>query len=116
MAAFRNDNNPVVLAVIVVVLEQRANVVDIDLLFGDEDNVRAGGNARCVSDPAGVPAHHFDNDDAIVRVGGRVDAIDGFGGDHDRSVKAEGLIGAADVVVDGLGNAAGFDGVLRVKW
>ena len=44
-----------------------------------------------------------------------MNAIDGFGGDHDGSVEAEGLIGAADVVVDGLRNADGVDAVFGEK-
>ncbi len=82
MAAFRDHDDAVVLAVIVVVLEQRADVVDVDFLFGNEDDVRAAGDARGVGDPAGVAAHHFNHDDAVVRVGGGVDAVDGLGGDR----------------------------------
>ncbi len=82
MAAFRNDDNAVVLAVIVVVLEQGADVVDVDRLFRNEDHMCAAGDAGSVRDPAGVAAHDFDDDDAIVRVGGGVDAVDGLGGDR----------------------------------
>ena len=74
--------------------------------------MRAAGDAGGVGDPAGVAAHDFNDDHAVVRVGGGVDAVDGLGGDHDRGVEAEGLVGAADVVVDGLGNADGLDAVL----
>ena len=44
-----------------------------------------------------------------------MDAIDGLGGDHDGRVEAEGLIGAADVVVDCLRNADGVDAVFGQK-
>ena len=46
-----------------------------------------------------------------MRIGGGVEAVDGFGGDHDGGVEAEGLVGAVDVVVNGLGNADGIDAV-----
>ncbi len=50
-----------------------------------------------------------------MRVGGGVDAVDGLGGDHDCGVEAEGLVGAADVVVDGLGHAHAIHAVLAQK-
>ena len=105
MAALRDHHHAVVLAVIVVVFEQRADVVDVDFFFGNEDDMGAAGDARGIGDPARVAAHHFNDDDAVVRVGRGVDAVDGLGGDHDGGVVAEGLVGAADIVVDGLGNA-----------
>ena len=105
VAALGDDDDAVVLAVVVVVLEQGADVVDVDFFFRNEDDVRAAGNAGGIGDPAGIAAHDFNDDDAVVRVGGGVDAVDGLGGDHDGGVEAEGLVGAADVVVDGLGNA-----------
>ena len=111
MAALGDHHDAVVLAVIVVVLEQRADVVDVDFLLGNEDDVRAAGDARGIGDPAGVAAHDFNDDHAIVRVGRGVNAVDCLGGDHDRGVVAEGCVGAADVVVDGLGNADGVDAV-----
>ena len=74
--------------------------------------MRAAGDAGGIGDPAGIAAHHLDDDHAVVRVGGGVDAVDGLGGDHDRGIEAEGLVGAADVVVDGLGNAHAVHAVL----
>ena len=87
-------------------------MVDVDGFLGNQYDVRAAGHAGGVGDPAGVAAHDFDDDDAVVRVGGGVDAIDGFGGDHDCGVEAEGRVGAADVVVDGLGDAHAGNAVL----
>src|SRR3954467_12758014 len=111
MAAFGNDDDAVVLAVIVVVFKQSADVIDVDLLLRDKDDMRATGDSGGVGNPAGVAAHHFADDDAIVRVGCGVEAVDGLGRDHDGGVKPKGLIGAADVVVDGLGNANSVDAV-----
>ncbi len=82
MAAFRDDDDAVVLAVIVVVLEQRADVVDVDFLFRNEDDVGAAGDTGGIGDPARIAAHDFDDDDAVVGVGGGVNAVDGLGGDQ----------------------------------
>ena len=76
MAALGHHDDAVVLAVIVVVLQQRADVVDVDLLLGNQNHVRAAGDARGIGDPAGIAAHHFNDNDAVVRVGGGVDAVD----------------------------------------
>ena len=82
MAALGDHDDAVVLAVIVVVLEQGADVVDVDFLLRNEDDVRAAGDAGGIGDPAGIAAHDFNDDDAVVRVGGGVDAVDGLGGDQ----------------------------------
>src|SRR5580700_5870710 len=111
MAALRNDNNAVMLAVVVVVLEQSADVVDVDVLLGDENHVRATGDAAGIRDPAGIAAHHFNHDHAIVRVGGGMDAVDGLRRDGHSRVVAKGGVGATDVVVDGLGNAHCFHAI-----
>ena len=44
-----------------------------------------------------------------------MDAIDGLGCNHHRGVEAKGLVGAADVVVDGFWHADGFHAVLAQK-
>ena len=56
-------------------------------------------------DPAGVAAHHLDDHHAVVRLGGRVQAVDRLGADRDGRVEAEGVVGAGEVVVDRLRDA-----------
>ena len=56
-------------------------------------------------DPAGVAAHRLDDDDPVVRLGGRVAAVDRVGRDRDGGVEAEGVVGAVQVVVDRLRHA-----------
>ena len=56
-------------------------------------------------DPAGVAAHHLDDHDAVVRLGGRVQPVDRFGRDGDRRVEAERVVRAGEVVVDRLRHA-----------
>ena len=45
-------------------------------------------------------------------LGGGVQPVDGLGGDADRGVEAEGVVGGGQVVVDGLGHADAVDAVL----
>src|SRR5580704_12814079 len=99
------------LAVIEVVLEQGTDVVDIDVLFRNENHVRATGDAAGIGDPASIAAHHFNHDHAIVRVGSGMDAVDGFCSNRHGGVVAKGGIGATGVVVDGLGNAHGLNAI-----
>ena len=60
-------------------------------------------------DPAGVPAHHLDDEHPVVGLGGGVQPVDRLGGDVDRGVEAEGEVGAGEVVVDGLRDADDVD-------
>jgi hypothetical protein len=48
--------------------------------FGDDDHICPAGNARAQRQPAGIASHDFDQDDAVVAVGGAVQPVDGFGG------------------------------------
>jgi hypothetical protein len=78
---------------------------DGDGLLGDEDDVGAARDPAHDGDPAGVAAHHLDDHDAVVRLGGRVQAVDRLRGDEDRGVEAERVIGRGKVVVDRLRHA-----------
>ena len=100
------------LAAVVVVLQQRCNTLHINRLLGNQSHVCAAGNASRVGNPAGIAAHHFNHDDAIVRVGGGADAVHGLGGDGNCCVVAKGGVSAVNVVVDGLGHAHGVNAVL----
>src|SRR6478752_6555486 len=53
-------------------------------------------------DPSGMPAHHLDNQDPVVALGGGMEAVDRLGGDVQRGVEAEGHVGGAEIVVDRL--------------
>ena len=77
--------------------------------------VGAAGQPGVQGDPARVPAHHLDDQDAHVGLGGGVQPVDGLGGDADRGVEAEGVVGGGQVVVDGLGHADALDAVLVVQ-
>src|ERR1035438_3709847 len=111
MAALCHDHNAVVLAVIIVVLQQCANMIDVDFELRNQDNMSPASGPRRIGNPSGVAAHHFDDDHAVVRIGRGVNAIDSLGGNRYCCVEAECYIGAADVVVDGLGNAHAWHAV-----
>src|ERR1700722_11754384 len=115
MAALGHNYNAIVLAVIVVVLQQRADMVDIDLAVRNQDNMSAAGNPGSIGDPPGIAPHHFHNDHAIMRVRRGVDAVDCLCGNRNRSVEAERYIGATDVIVNGLGNPYAGNAVLAQK-
>ncbi len=63
-------------------------------------------------DPAGVPAHDLDDENAAVGLRSGVQAIDRLHRDVDRGVEAERVVGGVEVVVDGLGHADDPDAVL----
>ena len=93
----------------VVVLEaaadELADPLEVEGQLGDEDHVGAAGEAGVEGDPAGVAAHHLDDQHAVVAVGRRVQAVDRLHRDVDRGVEAEGVVGGAEVVVDRLRHA-----------
>ena len=77
--------------------------------------MRAPRDPRLEGDPAGVPAHHLDDDDPIVRVGRGVQAVDRVDGDLHRGPESEGDVGAREVVVDRLRDADHREGVVLVE-
>ena len=103
--SFGDDDDGEALAALPAGAEEAGDVVEVDGVFGGEDDVGSAGDAGGDGDPAGVAAHDFDDLDAGVGFAGGVEAVDGFGGDGDGGVEAEAGVGAGEVVVDGLGDA-----------
>jgi hypothetical protein len=68
-------------------------------------------SAPPASPECSVPAHDLDDEDPVVRLGRRVQAVDRLGGDLDGGVEAEGEVGPAEVVVDRLGHPEDGDAV-----
>jgi hypothetical protein len=64
-------------------------------------------------DPADMPAHHFGDHAAPMRLAGGPQPVDGLRGDLHRSVKTEGVVGGIEVVVDGLGDTHDFQAGIR---
>ena len=113
LVALADDDDREVLARLVPLLQQAAGVLDGDRLLGDQDHVGAAGDPGVQRDPAGVPAHHLDDHDAVVRLGRRVQAVDRLGRDRDGGVEPERVVGAVEVVVDRLRHADDGEAVLR---
>src|ERR1700733_2392905 len=105
MAPLGDHNDAVMLAVIVVVLQQRAHVINIDVAFRDQDDMGTAGNTGGIGDPTRITAHDFNNNYTVMRVGSGVNAIDCLRGDRYSSVETKGCVGPVDVVINGLGNA-----------
>ncbi len=83
-------------------LDVLGDLVDVELALRQQDDVRATGEAGVQRDPAGVPAHHLDDERAVVRLGRRVQPVDRLHRDVDSGVEAERVVGRAEVVVDRL--------------
>ena len=79
-----------------------SDLVHIKWTLGDENGVGASGDAAVERDPSSVPAHDFHDHHAVVSFGGGVHAVDGFADDVARGIEAEGIVGSAEVVVDGF--------------
>ena len=83
----------------------------------NEDDVGPAGEPAVEGDPPGVPAHDFDDHDALVAAGGGVETVEGIGHAGHGAVEAEGHGGGFEIVVDGLRDAddrdAGFVELLR---
>ena len=86
-------------------MSRSATSREIERDFRNQNRVCAAGHARMQRNPARIAAHDFDDHDAAVRLGGRVQPIDGVGRERHGGVEAETVRRADDVVVDGLGDA-----------
>ena len=90
-----------------------ATIVQIERNLRNQDHVRAAGDARVQRNPAGIPPHHLDHHDAVVRLGRGVQPIDGVGCEVHRGVEPEAADSADDVVVDGFRHADDRNALLR---
>ena len=99
----------------VAAADELADPLDVEGLLRDQDQVGAAGEPGVEGDPAGVAAHHLDDQHPVVAVGGRVQAVDRLHRDVDRGVEAEGVVGGAEVVVDRLRHADDLQAVLLVQ-
>src|SRR5690348_11995177 len=105
LGALGDDDDREVLAAVVAAGDVVAYVLDRGRLLWDDDAVGAAGDARIGGNPAGVAAHHLDDHDPVVGLGGGVETVDRVGDDLHGGVEAEGEVGTADVIVDRLRDA-----------
>ena len=96
-------HNAEVLAVILAPPHGLGHGVDVVGNLGDEDHVGPAGQPGAQAQPAGIVAHDFHHDDAVVAVGCGMQPVDGAGGHGQRGIEAKGDVGGCHVVVDGLG-------------
>ena len=96
----------------VAALEVVDDLVDVERALRDEDHVGAAGHAGVDGEPAGVTAHDLAHEDAVVRLRGRVQAVDRVRGDLHRGLEAEREVRRRQVVVDRLRHADDGDAVL----
>ena len=103
--ALGDDDDREAAALGVAAAQAVADLLDVERPLGDEDDVGAAGEAAVGGDPARVAAHDLDDDDAVVRLRRRVQAVDRVRGDLHRGLEAEREVRAREVVVDRLGDA-----------
>ena len=103
--ALGEDDEHVVAGVLaLLVQQQRDQLVEVDLVLGDDAAVR--GDVRGVErGEAGVAPEDAEDADALVRADGGALAIDGGGGAGDGRGEADAVLGGPHVVVHRLGNA-----------
>ena len=78
--------------------------LDVERVLGHQGDGGPTGHAGPSGDVAHVATHHLDDHDPVMGLGRGVEPVDGLGGYRHRRVEAEGLLGARNVVVDGLGH------------
>src|SRR6185295_9583330 len=62
--------------------------------------VGASGDARLKRDPSDVAPHHFDQHNAVVALGSRVQTINRLGRELHRGIEAEGHVSPNQIIVD----------------
>ena len=77
----------------------------IEFLLGQQHSHSAGGDGHVQSDVTGVAAHDLDHTAAVVALGGVAQLVDHFQRGVHGSIVADGVIGAADIVINGAGQA-----------
>ena len=112
LRALGHDNDAEMGTERVARVNSRGDRVDVVRELREQDDVGAAADPGVEGDPPRIPSHHLDDHDAPVRLGGRVQAIDGVGGKGHRGIEPEAIGGADDVVVDRLRHADDWDAEL----
>ena len=101
--AFGNDDNGETTAAVNPGVQAFHYAVNIVRNFGNKAYFRAAGYGCVQGDPAGVPAHHFQNKYTVMAFRRGYQLIHSVGGYFDRGLEAKGKIRAAQIVINGLG-------------
>ena len=81
------------------------DLVHGDLDLGNQDGVCACRHAGVQRNPADVTTHDLCDHATVVRLTGGADAVHSLGCDGDCGIETEGVVGRAQVVINGLGHA-----------
>jgi hypothetical protein len=81
-----------------------SDFVHIERLLGNQNGVRAARNPAIHGNPAGIAAHYFHHDHAVVRLGRRVNAINCARRYVNRRIESEGEVRTRQIVVNGFRN------------
>ena len=108
LRAFRHHDDAEVTAARMAHANTLGNFLDVEGTLGNKNDVGPAGDAAVHCDPTRVAAHHLDHHHALMRFGGGVYAINGFGRGVHRGVETKTEVGPHQIVVDGLGNADHF--------
>ena len=111
--ALGDDDDRRVATLAVTLLDLGRDLVDVERRLGDEDLGGTAGHPRVHRDPTGVAAHHLADEDAVVRLGRRVQTVDRVGRDLHGGVKTERDLSGRQVVVDRLRDSDDVHAVLR---
>ena len=79
----------------------------------NQNDVTAPRDPGREGEPAGAVAHHLDDHDPVMGRCCAVQPVDALRGDRQAGVKADGLVSAAQIVIDGLRDADDREALLR---
>ena len=80
----------------------------IEGLLRNQDHIGTTGNAAIQSNPAGIAPHDFHHHHTVMRFGCGVHTVNCVCRNVHSRIKAKSVISAAEVVMNGLGNAHNF--------
>src|ERR1700691_3440583 len=93
LRAFGGDHDTEIAAACVALANNLSHLIDVERNFWHKDHIGAAANTAVGGDPARVAPHDFDDDHAIMSLGGSVYAVDGVGRDVHGGVEAKGKVG-----------------------
>ena len=112
LRAFRHHDNTEIRSTDVARVNLRRYGLEREGNFRNQDDVRATGDSGVQRNPTSLAAHHLHEHDAMVALGRAVEPVDQIGRDLHGGLEPDAVVGAADVVVDRLGDADGADAVV----
>src|SRR5690606_28962468 len=99
---FRNGNDAESPAIPHALANRGSNFIHAIRNLWNQDHVCAARDTRPKRQPSSVMSHYFYHDNAVVAVRGAMQPINGFGGNRECRVIAEGDVGHRHVVVNRL--------------